>query len=86
MVNWTFVDYKVPGADKPYREGACLSTDQKPGADTVLNGSKLLELDSGSLYMFDAENDRWLAWNGGGGEGGATAIVGSAVVGTATAG
>ena len=35
----------------------CLSTDDKPiGA---VNGSLLLEIDTGDMYAFDAENSEW---------------------------
>ena len=41
-----------------YREGVCLSTDTKP-TDGWDNGSALLEMDTGKVYMYDAENAEW---------------------------
>lgn len=43
---------------KEYVEGHCLSTDAKP-VDGILNGSTLIELDTGKVYMFDEENGEW---------------------------
>ena len=40
---------------------ACLSTDDKPeGAD---NGELLIEIDTSTLYVFDAEGGTWRAWS-----------------------
>lgn len=48
---------------KFYKEGACLSSDTKPTNDPLLmNGSKLLEIDTSTLYMYDAANKTWKAW------------------------
>lgn len=44
-----------------YYEGVCLSTDKKP-TEGVLNGSKLMEMDTATLYLYDAENQMWRAW------------------------
>lgn len=49
------------GNDLCYIEGACLSTDTKP-TEGIYNGSKLMEMDSGKLFMFDAESSTWLEW------------------------
>lgn len=43
-----------------YKEGTCLSTDTKPL--DLDNGSKLLEIDTSTLYVFDLENETWRAW------------------------
>ena len=54
---------------------AGLSTDIKPTED-VANGSLLIEMDTGTQYIFDAENKTWEEWDsgsGGGGGGGGTA-------------
>lgn len=40
-----------------YVEGECLSTDTKP--INVANGSSLIEMDTGKVYFFDAENGEW---------------------------
>lgn len=42
---------------KPYGEGSCLSTDTKPVGMT--NGSTLMEMDTGKVYMYDEENEQW---------------------------
>lgn len=44
----------------PYVEGSCLSSDAKP--TNVANGSKLLEMDTSTLYIFDDTNSTWRAW------------------------
>lgn len=50
----------VPG--KVYLEGECLSTDTKPTSANIMNGSKLLEMDTSTLYIYDAENGVWREW------------------------
>lgn len=49
------------GTTKPYVECTCLSTDTKP--DHVANGSKLMEMDTATLYMFDEESKTWKEWS-----------------------
>ena len=39
------------------KQGSCLSTDTKP--TDVANGSILVEMDTGTAYMFDEENSTW---------------------------
>lgn len=39
------------------REGICLSTDAKP--TDWENGSTLLEMDTGKVYIYDAQNTMW---------------------------
>ena len=53
--------------------GSCLSTDEKP-TEGIYNGSELIEMDTGTRYMFDAESGTWkaVAASGGGGGGGST--------------
>lgn len=41
-----------------YREGECLSTDTKP-TEGWANGSKLIEMDTSKLFLFDAQNRVW---------------------------
>ena len=36
----------------------CLSTDTKP-TENIHNGSTLLEMDTGKMYMFDKDNEQW---------------------------
>ena len=59
MVSWNY--QKFVQAFVYYSEGECLSTDTKP-TEGIGNGSKLLEMDTGKLYMFDAENITWVEW------------------------
>lgn len=40
-----------------YFHGYCLSTDTKPTG--VANGSCIIEMDTGKIYFFDAENGQW---------------------------
>lgn len=51
----------TPGSEKPYVEGSCLSTDTKP--TYVSNGSKLMEMDTSKLYIFDEANKTWREWS-----------------------
>lgn len=44
-----------------YCEGECLSDDDKP-VDGIYNGSKLMEMNTGKFYMFDAVSEAWLEW------------------------
>lgn len=46
------------GILKRYVEGSCLSTDEKPTTN-IANGSTLVEMDTGKVYMFDEENSTW---------------------------
>lgn len=46
------------GRAKYYREGECLSTDTKP-TEGWANGSKLIEMDTSKVFMFDEANSQW---------------------------
>jgi len=37
-----------------------LSTDEKPIGPTIGNGSLFLEMDTGKVFVFDAENSAWI--------------------------
>lgn len=39
-----------------------LSTDTKPTGSGVVNGSAFIEMDSSTVYFFDAAGDQWLEW------------------------
>lgn len=69
---------KYYGDDKVLLDSACLSTDTKPTTG-VANGSKLLEMDTSTVYAFDEANGEWLAQSssggGGGGGGGAEPLM-----------
>jgi len=50
--------------NKWYREGVCLSSDTKPTNDGKLeNGSKLMEMDTSKLYLYDEKNKTWREWS-----------------------
>ena len=42
-----------------YIEGACLSTDTKPTDDYIQNGSRLIEMDTGKVFLYDAQGKIW---------------------------
>lgn len=56
----SFHEIKYTGAGK-YVEGACLSTDSKPTTG-ILNGSVLIEMDTGKVYFYDEANSQWREW------------------------
>lgn len=45
------------------REYVGLSTDTKP-TDINENGASFLEMDTGDVYLFDAENTAWIKTSG----------------------
>lgn len=53
MVSINLVN-KLPGSDKDYVEGACLSTDDKPTSFST--GSIMVEVDTGKVCMFDGSS------------------------------
>lgn len=59
MMTWNRSTYI---AGKAYFEGECLSTDAKPTGEHIMNGSKLIEMDTSTLYIYDAENQEWRAF------------------------
>lgn len=46
------------GGNVYLKQGTCLSTDEKPTGN-VENGSRLIEMDTGKIYFYDAENGIW---------------------------
>lgn len=54
--------------DRQVQDIRCLSTDTKPLNTTggigdnyyLENGATIFEIDTGNVYMFDYENDRWI--------------------------
>ena len=40
---------------------AGLSTDSKP-TENVPNGAAFIEMDTGKLYFYDADNQQWREW------------------------
>lgn len=59
MISFTRFEYstKVDGQPVYYGEGACVSTDTKP--EGMANGSVLVEMDTGKVYMYDAAGRQW---------------------------
>lgn len=49
---------KVDKNGKLYGEGVCVSADDKP-TEKIANGSTLIEMDTGNIYMFDEEAGEW---------------------------
>lgn len=45
--------------NKQIKEVACLSTDTKP-TEGVANGSICIEMDTGSIFMYDEAGAEWL--------------------------
>ena len=59
MVTFKTRDFNYnPNGSKNRVEGECLSTDTKPTTD-IANGSILIEMDTGKIFMFDATNSTW---------------------------
>ena len=62
MLTMETLDFTVRGDGEYSRfEGWCLSADLKPTTG-VLNGSRLTEMDTGTVYYFDEAGSRWLAF------------------------
>lgn len=60
MITWNIQNSLPCGAERMYKEGACLSTDDKP--IDVANGSKLFEMDTSKLYLYDQAGETWREW------------------------
>lgn len=60
MLTWNKRTPVVTG--KAYYEGECLSADTKPTGSYIYNGSKLIEMDTSTVYIYDAENEEWRAF------------------------
>ncbi len=50
------------GPSQTWCKGVCLSTDTKPIGEDIANGSELMEMDTSTLYLYDAENGVWRGW------------------------
>lgn len=60
MVTFKTRDFNYnPNGSKNRVEGECLSTDTKPTTD-IANGSILIEMDTGSIYMFNEAGAEWV--------------------------
>jgi len=56
----TYVGYDADGVLQLYCEGACLAADTKPTDAEIMNGSTMLEVDTGKTWYFDGENSTWI--------------------------
>lgn len=64
MVTWDKgTTVKRSGTKLKLLEGHCLAADTKP-TDGVANGSTLIEMDTGKVYMFDEAGEEWLEYGG----------------------
>lgn len=60
MVTFKTKDFNYnPNGSKNRVEGECLSTDTKPTTD-IANGSILIEMDTGDIYMFNETAGAWV--------------------------
>ena len=60
MVTFKTRDFNYnPNGSKNRVEGECLSTDTKPTTD-IANGSILIEMDTGDIYMFNETAGAWI--------------------------
>lgn len=67
MVYWNYaqlVTVNNDGSGCYYREGNALSTATKPTGADIYFGSKILEIDTGKVYSYDATTETWLEWGG----------------------
>ena len=55
---FTVIKAHYAGNEKSYIEGACLAADTKP-TDGIANGSIIIEIDTGKLYMFNETGSAW---------------------------
>ncbi len=55
---FTTIKAHYAGNEKSYIEGACLSGDAKP-TDGIANGSIIIEIDTGKIYMFNETGSAW---------------------------
>ena len=58
MITWTKNVYRENNVS--YKEGVCLSSDEKP-TEGIKNGSVLLEMDTGDVYFFNKESEEWIS-------------------------
>lgn len=63
MITYQVYTYNqnTDGTPANYVEGTCLSSDTKP--TNVANGSKMLEMDTSKLYLYDAAGSTWREWS-----------------------
>ena len=51
---------QADGTVKPWIQGTCLSTEDKP--TNVVFGSRLMEIDTATMYHFNQNSSTWVAW------------------------
>lgn len=56
----TVIDFRQDG-EIIRVDGKCLSTDAKP--TNVANGSSLIEMDTGTVYLFDENSKQWIPFD-----------------------
>lgn len=65
MISFKVENVQYPDGSMGLRiDGHCLSTDEKP-TDNIANGSKLIEIDTGDIYLFDEDSETWVELGGG---------------------
>ena len=63
MIAMTKIGTDIRNGNKPVYEITGLSTDTKP-INSINNGSRYIEMDTGIIYFFDEENKKWIDFNG----------------------
>lgn len=64
MITYQATEYQFRADGTHMRiEGHCLSTDTKP-TDKILNGSVLIEMDTGTVQFFDEAGTTWHEFGG----------------------
>ena len=56
------VQVPTPNGNKRWVSGTCKAKEEKP--KDVAFGSRLLEIDTSTMYHFDDETQQWLPWGG----------------------
>lgn len=56
---FTVIKAHYAGNEKSYIEGACLAADSKP-TDGIANGSIVIEIDTGKIFMFNETGSAWV--------------------------
>jgi len=73
MLTWEsskIVGYDANGDPLERKSGYCVAADTKPTGGSIANGSRLIEMDTGKVFFFDAESGEWDEFGSGGGSGG----------------
>ncbi len=54
---------RITSYGRVYNDVRCLSTDEKP-TENIKNGSTLIEIDTGTEFLFDADSGTWNSVDG----------------------